>query len=290
MQTYRSQLDGQLLAGGSVDLNLARTFLTVVYSGSFVLAAERLCVSQTTVTARIKNLEEQLGVQLFVRGGSGVSLAPAGERFIPHAQQLLTTWQEALRSVTEREQLPLRIGAETSLWHPWLTRWLSALRQQQPQLTIQIMVGQSQMLLDQLESGELDILLSHQVRYRPALQVQLLMEETLVQIRHAQHPEPFIQTDWGEAFQQQFELAFPGQPVQVVANVGQLALQLLLEQGGTGYFRSQVVAPWLESGQLLRVAGAAEFSLPVYLLAHKHCSHPQLQAALACIEHLLAAQ
>jgi len=272
-----------------MDLNLARTFLTVVYSGSFVLAAERLFVSQTTVTARIKNLEEQLGVQLFVRGGSGVSLAPAGERFIPHAQQLLTTWQDALRSVSVQEQLPLRIGAETSLWQPWLTRWLSALRREQPQLTVQVTVGQSQMLLDQLESGGLDILLSHQVRYRPALRVRLLMEETLVQVRHVHNPEPFIQTDWGEAFQQQFELAFPGQPVQIAANVGQLALQLLLDQGGTGYFRSQVVAPWLENGELLRVADAAEFSLPVYLLVHKHCNHPQLQVALTCIEQLLVA-
>lgn len=271
-----------------MDLNLARTFLTVVYSGSFVLAAERLFVSQTTVTARIKNLEEQLGVQLFVRGGSGVSLTPAGERFIPHAQQLLTTWQDALRSVSVQEQQPLSIGAETSLWQPWLSRWLSVLRRELPQLAVQITVGQSQMLLDQMENGGLDILLSHQVRYRPALQVRLLMEETLVQVRHADNPEPYIRTDWGEAFQQQHELAFPGQKVLVEANVGQLALQLLLEQGGTGYFRTQVVAPWLESGELQRVADAVEFSLPVYLLVHKHCNHPQLPAALACIEQLLA--
>ena len=271
-----------------MDLNLARTFLTVVYGGSFVLAAERLCVSQTTVTARIKNLEEQLGAQLFVRSASGVSLTAAGERFIPHAQQLLATWQDARRSMSGAErQESLRIGAETSLWQPWLSMWLELLRSEHPQLGLQVVVGQSRVLLDQLESGQLDVLLTHQARYRPLLQVRLLMEEVLVQVCHVQQPLPLIQTDWGEAFRQQFELAFPGQQVQVEANVGQLALQLLLEQGGTGYFRSQVVAPWLESGQLVRVADAPEFSLPVYLLVRQHCSHPQLQDVLRCIEQLV---
>lgn len=271
-----------------MDLNLARTFLTVVYGGSFVLAAERLCVSQTTVTARIKNLEEQLGAQLFVRSASGVSLTPAGERFIPHAQQLLATWQDALRTMSAAEQSePLRIGAETSLWQPWLQRWLNALRSERPELKLELTVGQSRTLLDQLEGGQLDTLLSHQARYRPLLQVRLLMEEVLIQVRHAQQPQPLIQTDWGEAFRQQFELAFPGQQVQIGANVGQLALQLLLEQGGTGYFRSQAVAAGLESGQLERVADAPEFSLPVYLLTRQHCDHPQLQAAVQCIEQLV---
>lgn len=278
----------EMLLETCMDLNLARTFLTVVYGGSFVLAAERLCVSQTTVTARIKSLEEQLGAQLFVRSASGSSLTPAGERFVPHAQQLLATWQDALRNMSacERKE-PLRIGAETGLWQPWLTRWLSWLKLEQPDLHMQARVGQGSMLLDQMENGTLDILLSHQARYRPALHVRLLMEETLVQVRHVENPEPHIQTDWGEAFRQQFELAFPAQHAQIETNVGQLALQLLLEQGGTGYFRSQVVAPWLASGQLMRVAGAPEFSLPVYVMTRKACNHPQLQTALHGIGQLV---
>lgn len=268
-----------------MDLNLAKTFLTVVYGGSFVLAAERLCVSQTTVTARIKNLEEQLGTRLFVRAASGVSLTPAGERFIPHAQQLLATWEDALRTMSDRESCePLRVGTETSLWQPWLTHWLSVLRAGQPELNLQVVMGQSGELLDRLEAGQLDILLGHQARYRPLLQVRLLMEEMLVKVRNVQQHEPLIHTDWGEAFRQQFELAFPGQQVRVETNVGQLALQMLLEQGGTGYFRSQVVAPWLAGGQLERVAGAPEFSLPVYLLVRQHCDHPQLQAALHSLD------
>ncbi|MFB1010369.1 MAG: LysR family transcriptional regulator [Thiopseudomonas sp.] len=273
-----------------MDLNLARTFVTVVYSGSFVLAADRLCVSQTTVTARIKNLEEQLGTQLFVRSATGVTLTAAGERFIPHAQQLLATWQEALQAVPEPDRpAPLRLGAETSLWQPWFGRWLGVLSRHMPELLLRAEVGQSQWLLDLLEAGQLDALLSHQVRYRPGVQVQLLMEETLVQVCHAQQPQPHIHIDWGEDFRQQFELAFPGHQARFATSVGPVGLQLLLEQGGTGYFRSQVVAPWLQNGHLQRVEGAPEFSLPVYLLSSRNCSHPHLQAALEHAARLLPA-
>src|SRR5690554_8178688 len=83
-----------------MDLNLAKTFLTVMYGGSFVQAAERLCVSQTTVTARIKNLEEQLGTQLCLRSEGGASLTPAGDRLIPQAQRLVTCWGGAWPSAS----------------------------------------------------------------------------------------------------------------------------------------------------------------------------------------------
>lgn len=269
-----------------MDLALARTFVTVLHSGSFVLAAQRLCVSQTAVTARIKNLEEQLGVQLFVRSSLGVSLTAAGERFVPHAQRLLATWQDALQAVPEPDRLqPLRLGADTSLWQPWFGQWLARLNRQLPAVQLRAELGQSPWLLDQLENGQLDALLSHQVRYRPDVQVQLLMEETLVQVRHAHQPQPLMDIDWGEDFRQQFEQAFPAyQAYQAyfTTGVGPVGLQLLVEQGGTGYFRRQVVQPLLDSGQVVRVADAPEFSLPLYLLSSRNCKHPQLQAVLAC--------
>lgn len=268
-----------------MDLNLAQTFLTIVYSGSFVLAAERLCVSQTAVTARIKNLEEQLQVQLFQRRSTGVSLTVQGEQFIPYAQQLLDTWQAALQALPkDNQQVPLRLAADMTLWNPWFSRWLSAFRQRHPRVYVRAEVGDSETLLDQLERGELDAVLSHHVRYRPNLQVEAVLEEKLIQVRHAQQPEPLIQVDWGGDFRQQYQLAFPGQAqAQLQVNVGQLALQLLLEQGGTGYFRSQVVLPYLQSGQLLRNDKAPEFIWPLYVVSRLHNGHPQLEHALVCL-------
>lgn len=60
----------------SMDINLARTFLEVAARGSFIVAAERLHLTQTAVSARIRILEEQLGRRLFVRNKAGHALRP----------------------------------------------------------------------------------------------------------------------------------------------------------------------------------------------------------------------
>ena len=69
-----------------MDTELARTFLEIVSTGSFIRAAERLNVGQTTVSARIRTLEQQLGRPLFVRNKGGASLTPAGEQFLRYAR------------------------------------------------------------------------------------------------------------------------------------------------------------------------------------------------------------
>ena len=63
-----------------MDIDQARTFLAIAAHGSFLEAARRLHVTQSTVSARIRNLEAELGVRLFVRNRSGASLTPAGQR------------------------------------------------------------------------------------------------------------------------------------------------------------------------------------------------------------------
>ena len=70
-----------------MDTELARTFLVVVAAGSFVAAAERLHVTQSTVSTRIQRLEEKLGAELFVRNKSGTTLTSAGRQFQPHAHR-----------------------------------------------------------------------------------------------------------------------------------------------------------------------------------------------------------
>lgn len=72
-----------------MDIELARTFLAVVETGSFVGAADRVHVTQSTVSMRIRSLEEQLGKPLFERGKTGASLTPAGVQFQRHALALV---------------------------------------------------------------------------------------------------------------------------------------------------------------------------------------------------------
>ena len=87
-----------------MDIDLARTFLEIIRGGSFIAAAERMHLTQTAVTARIQNLESQLGCRLFVRNRAGARLTDDGERFVAYANQLVQTWEAA------RRDLPLPLG------------------------------------------------------------------------------------------------------------------------------------------------------------------------------------
>lgn len=82
-----------------MDIKLARTFLEIVATGSFLRAAERLHVTQTAVSARVRTLEELLGRKLFVRNKSGATLSPAGLQFRRSAATLVQVWERARHQV-----------------------------------------------------------------------------------------------------------------------------------------------------------------------------------------------
>ena len=121
-----------------MDVELARTFLTIVRTRSFVRAAEDLNVSQTTVSARIRSLEEQLRRPLFLRSRHGVSLTPAGEQFLRYAPDIVQLWQRARQQVTvpRGRRALLTIGTELGLWHPWLVEWLRFMRRTVPDVAL----------------------------------------------------------------------------------------------------------------------------------------------------------
>ena len=90
----------------AVDIDLARTFLEIVRSGSFIAAGEKLHVTQTAVTARVRNLEGQLGCRLFVRNRSGATLTPDGERFVAHASWCVPGRRPGASYPCPREPIP----------------------------------------------------------------------------------------------------------------------------------------------------------------------------------------
>jgi len=254
---------------GTMDIELARTFLQIVRSGSLVAAAEHLHLTQTAISARVQNLESQLNCKLFVRNRAGARLTPDGEAFIVYANQLLQTWEAARRDLPllDGYRNVLHIGGEISLCNPLMLNWVRRLRLALPSHAIRSQVGDGASLQQQLEMGVLDAALVYQPVYWPGLQVEQLLEEKLIQVRLAGKPEPYVYIDWGDDFRRQHDAALPDQAKAAVGfNLGPLALQFILEGGGSGYFRTRVVQSYLDSGVLERVEKAPEFSFPTYLL------------------------
>ena len=272
-----------------MDIDLARTFLEIIRSGSFVATAERLHLTQTAVTARVHNLENQLGCRLFVRNRAGARLTVHGERFAAYAQQLVQTWEAARRDLP----LPqghgelLTLGAEVSLGNPLLLAWLQRLRQALPGRALRSEVASDSELQHKLELGVLDIALVHQPEYRPGLQVAQLLEEKLIQVVHSHEPEPYLYVDWGPTFRRQHDRALPEHTrAALTFSLGPLALQYLLQCGGRGYFRTRVVQRYLDEGILKRVEQAPEFSYPVYLVHARANESAVLHEAIALLHEV----
>ncbi len=280
-----------------MDINHARTFLEIVMTGSFLRAAQRLHITQTAVSARVRTLEESLGRQLFVRNKSGASLTAAGAQFLRYAQTLVQVWERARHQVAvpPGRRAVVTLGGELSLWDPLLLDWLLWMRDAAPQLGVRAEVGVPDSLMDQVAEGILDIAVVYAPQQRPGLKIELLIEEKLVLVTAARHgrttrPTDYVFVDWGRDFVARHNLAFPELAnTGTFVGLGPLGLRYILKAGGTGYFRLQAVQRHLRSGRLRRVPGAAEFAYPAYAVYSDTADASILTTALAGLQHVASA-
>lgn len=256
-----------------MDTELARTFLAVIATGSFVEAAHRLYVTQSTVSSRIQRLEEELGAELFVRNKAGTTLTPAGRQFQRHAALLTRTVERARQEIgiVSGFRATLTVGGRVGLWEDLLLRWLPIFAALAPDIAVRALIGFEDDLMQALIEGRADIGVMYTPQARPGLTVELLLEEQLVMVStRAQPPsEPerdYVYVDWGPEFFAQHNLAFPGfAGAALTVNIGWLGLQHILAHGGSGYFPLRMLREHELAGRLHRVVSAPEFRLPAYL-------------------------
>ncbi|EAR61541.1 LysR family transcriptional regulator [Neptuniibacter caesariensis] len=138
-----------------------QTFVAVARLGSFHAAAQQQHTTQPGVSARINALEEELGVQLFIRDKSGTRLSPKGVQLLPYAEKMLAIGQEMKEQLSEEQQQKgnIRIGIADTLAHLWLTRLLEHWQQQHPLLSFELNTDVSQRLIQQLSDHQLDLAL-----------------------------------------------------------------------------------------------------------------------------------
>ncbi|HEY8011341.1 MAG TPA: LysR family transcriptional regulator [Rudaea sp.] len=279
-----------------MDTELARTFIVVVAAGSFVEAANRLHVTQSTVSTRIQRLEEKLGAELFVRNKSGTTLTPAGRQFQRHAALLTRTVELARQEIgiVSGFRATLTVGARVGLWEDLLSIWLPIFASRAPDVAVRALVGFEEDLMQALIDGQANIAVMYTPQTRPGLTVEPLLEEQLVMIS-TQHDPPrgpardYIYVDWGPEFFTQHQLAFPNFiGAALTVNVGWLGLQHLLLHGGTGYFPVRMLREHERRGRVHRVPGAPEFRLSAYLVFSTEVDSEALALALDSIRRVAA--
>jgi DNA-binding transcriptional LysR family regulator len=275
-----------------MNIELAKTFLEIVATGSFIRAAERLNIAQTTVSARIRLLEQQLGRPLFFRDKSGASLTPAGEQFLRYAPTFLQLWQRALQQVAipEGHRAVITVSSEVSLWQPLLLDWIIWMRKYLRDIALRVHVDVPQDLINLVAAGVVDVAIMYAPPHRPGLIIDLLKEEELVLA--ASEPTKgvgeleYVHVDWGPDFALHHRWADFATTPGFFTNLGPLALTYVLSVGGAGYFRLQALQPHLESGRLYLVPDAPRFSYPIYVVHSADVDESILGPALSGLRSL----
>ncbi len=144
-----------------MDLSQIQYFLAIIETQGFTKAAERLFVSQPSLSAGIKKLEQELGVVLFERRGRRAVLTPAGKLFLEKARNIINEYQSALSTLKDFQQNPtLRLGVVCTLRISIISSLVSAFRVIHPHITIELKDSYANNLNNWLEEGEVDLILT----------------------------------------------------------------------------------------------------------------------------------
>lgn len=256
-----------------MDITLIKTFLEVVNTGNFVTASERLFVSQSAVSLRIKSLEENLGLPVFIRNKSGVTLTPAGTQFLRYAQTLLQLWEEAKQQVAVPEGYKdiLVVAGEYGLWSRLLIRWLPLMEEEMPDVAFRAEVARPDRLTRQMVEGSVDIAVLYTPQIRPNLHVEKLFEDEIVLVttdpNNHDLDQSYIYVDWGEEFGAFHATHFPEyKHPRTTFDIGPITVNYLLNKGGSAFLPKRLVDPLLDAGHVYLVRDFPQFSLPVHVV------------------------
>jgi DNA-binding transcriptional LysR family regulator len=174
-----------------VEIRQLRAFVAIAESGTFTAGALRVHVTQAAISMQIRQLETEIGAKVFVRAPRHVILTEAGEQLLRRARHILREHDAALDEIAElagAERGRLRIGSASAMvLTDQLPSILKELRKQHPAAEISVMSGTSEVLVDQILAGEVDIaFVSLPVDVR-GIKTERLSEDQLVAIASPRH-------------------------------------------------------------------------------------------------------
>ena len=174
-----------------MELRHFRYFVAVADAGSLTVAAARkLHTSQPSLSRQIRDLEDEVGAQLFTRSAHGIELTAAGRAFLDHARVALAqvaTAAEAARRVAHPAKRCFSMGFLTGHELTWMPEALRILRDELPNIDVMISSQYSPQLADALSNGKVDAAFLRRERGKPDLAFKLLVKEPLVVILPNDH-------------------------------------------------------------------------------------------------------
>lgn len=257
-----------------MNLTFLQTFLTVLETGNLNKTAERLNVTQSTVTARLDALEDALGAKLLVRARRGARMTRAGFELRPHAELLVNGWKQARKAVNLPEGYSgvFSFACEFDLWHAAGKAWLYAARAANPGLAYEARPGRRTEIVAWLGTGITDAALTLEPVTAPGLELRELAQEEIICVSRIPRTvdvwDPdYIYVDLGVEFRRQHALAYPAaKTASITFSTSAWALEHLMSEGGSAYLPRALVEQHLREATLHVVDGAPVFGRTLYLI------------------------
>ncbi|MEM9098851.1 MAG: LysR family transcriptional regulator [Pseudomonadota bacterium] len=257
-----------------MNLNALQTFLTIIEAGSLVRASERLNVTQSTVTARLKSLEDELGQSLVNRHKSGVTLTGSGERLRRYAETMIELWRQARQetALPNTIQTVCNIGCHADLWPGMAQALFDEIRTTQPKVGLSVWHGGQNELSSWLNSGLSDVVLTYWPATQPRQTALALKPDELILVSTRRDTElkrdpGYFYVEAGQEFGRKHAAAFADQAAAKISfGSASLGAEHVLTHGGSAYLPRRIVQPLIDQGRLFHLADAPEFERPAYLL------------------------
>jgi len=260
-----------------MQIELLDTFLDLVETRSFHRTAERLGVTQSTVSARVQTLEAAVGARLFTRSRAGTDLTTEGLRFETHARMLRRDWNEAKRAVapTGESAVIMRLGIQNDLADAYIGDLLADFRRMFPQMAFYIEPDYSAQMCADIVSGVHDFAVLFTPKPHPDLHFVTLADlpyrlissdaETRAEIKL----ESYISGHFSAAFEQAHRTALP-ELIGAPLSVGQSSTiaALLLATGGSGFVMAEKAAEMVATGRFKYVSDVEAIDQPVFAAMH----------------------
>ena len=253
-----------------------QTFLKIAQTGSLVRASEALHVTQSTVTARLKGLEDELGQILLHRQKSGAALTAAGFRFKRYAELMSDLWRMAKRetSLPANIEAVFNFGCHIDLW-PGLGRKISdEIYRARPTIGLSVWPGDHLELNRWLGTGLIDVALTYQPFAHENQTIHDLRAERLIlvttRLGSPMRFDPlYVYVHAGEDFARKHAAAYAdADTAKVNFACAVWALEHLLEHDGSAYLPERLIQPHIATGQLHFVPDAPIFTRNIYLVTN----------------------
>ena len=254
-----------------MDIEFLRTFLDLAQTRHFGHTSERLFVTQSAVSARIKQLEDILGVKLFLREPRDVQITTAGRRLVPYASTIVSTWTQARMKVAVEgnDGISVSIGAVGSLWDAVLQDWFNQSCNSFPNISFSVHIESNGSLLQNVTNGSLDVVFlfdpitSPSMCITPITDVKIRLYTTLdiSESYESILKSRYILVDWGTQFIAQHDQLLGASIIpHVTVAQGRIALNAMLQTGGSAYLPEQLVYESITTGLCRQVTEATEFT------------------------------